>query len=102
MLQAYPIPPRIPEVFYSSFLSENDLVCVILDHIDNLLRLRGQKSPYGYASYSISKLNEPLSMMKSKLRAIKGVGMTTEKIIREIMETKTSTYYKQLMKPFLQ
>lgn len=102
MLQAYPIPPRIPYHLFSPWLNGNDLVVVILDHIDYLLRLRGQKSPYGFAAYSISKVKEPLSMMKTSLRSIKGVGVTTEKIIREILETKTCQYYTKLMHPYLQ
>jgi hypothetical protein len=100
LLQAYPVPPRIPYRYFSNWLNENDLVVVMLDHLDYLLRLRGQKSPYGFAAYSISKLKEPLSDMKWSLRSIKGVGGTTEKIIREILETKTCTYYQQLMKPY--
>jgi len=102
LLQAYPLPPRIPYELFSSWVNENDVVVVILDHIDYLLRLRGQKSPYGFAAYSISKVKEPLSMMKTSLRSIKGVGVTTEKIIREILETKTCQYYTKLMHPYLQ
>ena len=61
---------------------------VILEHIDYLLKLEGRTSPYGYAAYSISQLKEPLSLMKRRLRSVKGVGVVTEKIIREILESK--------------
>jgi len=97
IIKKYKIPPRIPLVLYKDILEENDLVVVILEHIDYLLKLKGRTSPYGYAAYSISQLKEPLSLMKRRLRSIKGVGVVTEKIIREILESKSSNYYKKLL-----
>jgi len=97
IIKKYKIPPRIPLALYKDILEENDLVVVILEHIDYLLKLKGRTSPYGYAAYSISQLKEPLSFMKRQLRSIKGVGMVTEKIIKEILESKSSTYYKKLL-----
>jgi len=70
---------------------------VILEHIDYLLKLEGRSSPYGYAAYSISKIKEPLSSMKRELKRINGVGKATEKIILEILETGSSSYYKKLL-----
>jgi DNA repair photolyase len=94
----YKIAKRIPSVLFSDILSENDLVMVILEQIDYLLMLKGLKSPYGYAAYTISKTDEPLSTMKQNLRTLKGIGGTTERIINEILETKTSVYYERLLK----
>jgi DNA repair photolyase len=93
----YKIPKRIPPSLYKDILSENDLVIVILEHIDYLLKLEGKKSPYGYAAYSISQLKEPLSTIKGNLQKLKGVGKTTESIILEILETGSSSYYKKLL-----
>ena len=93
----YNIPRRIPPKLYQDILDENDRVIVILEHLDYLLKLSGRKSPYGYAAYSISQLKEPLSSMKNRLQTIKGVGPTTEKIILEILETGSSTYYEKLL-----
>jgi len=92
----YKIATRIPPAFCSDILSENDLVVVILEHLDYFLRLEGKRSSFGYAAYSISKLNKPLSTMKNTLREIRGVGEKTEKIILEILETKNSAYYSSL------
>ncbi|MHC1604482.1 MAG: hypothetical protein ACXQTP_00720 [Candidatus Methanofastidiosia archaeon] len=50
----YDMPKRIPPALYKDILNENDLVVVILEHIDYLLKLEGKKSPYGYAAYSTS------------------------------------------------
>ena len=93
----YKIVQRIPPNLYRDILEENDLVSVILDQIDFILKSQGKKSPYGYASYSISQLKEPLSSMKNKLRTIKGVGSVTERIILEILDTKRSNYHEKLL-----
>ncbi len=93
----YEMPKRIPFALYKDILSENDLVVVILEHIDYLLKLEGRISPFGYAAYSISQLEEPLSTMKRELQKLKGVGRTTERLILEILETGTSSYYEKLL-----
>jgi DNA repair photolyase len=97
IVKKYKIPPRIPLSLYKDILGENDLVVVILEHIDYLLKLEGRTSPYGYAAYSISRLKEPLSYMKRELKRINGVGNVTESIILEILETKNSSYFKKLL-----
>jgi DNA polymerase/3'-5' exonuclease PolX len=61
------------------------------------LKLKERTSPYGYAAYSISQLKKPLSSMKRELKKINGVGKVTENIILEILETKSSSYYKKLL-----
>ncbi|RKY55652.1 MAG: radical SAM protein [Candidatus Neomarinimicrobiota bacterium] len=93
----YKIPVRIPPHFYKDILSENDLVIVLLEQIDYLLKLKGNSSPYGCAAYSISQLKEPLSSMRGELQELKGVGKTTEGIILEILETGSSSYYEKLL-----
>jgi DNA repair photolyase len=92
----YKIPRRIPPSLYRNILSENDLVIVMLEHLDYFLRLNGKPASFGYAAYSISQLKRPLSAMKNKLREINGVGEKTEKIILEILETKNSAHYNSL------
>jgi DNA repair photolyase len=96
LAKKYGLPRRIPLHFYQDIISKNDLVIVLLEHIDYLLKLEGGKSPFGYAAYSISQLKQPLSTMKENLHKIKGVGTTTERIILEILETGSSSYYKKL------
>jgi len=94
--QKYGIPVRIPPVLYKDLLSENDLVIVTLEHIDYLLKLKGEKSYFGYAAYSLSQVREPLSMLKEKLGSLKGVGPGIKKVIVEILETDGSSYYEKL------
>ncbi len=88
---------RMPPELYRDVLWENDLVVVMLEQMDYFLRLEGKRSSFGYAAYAVSKLNVPLSAMKSRLREISGVGEKTEQIILEILETKRSAYYDSLI-----
>ena len=93
----YKVPMRIPTSLYRDILDENDRVIVILEHIDYLLKMRGEKSSLGYAAYSISQVQEPLSDMKGELNKIKGVSDKTAHIILEILQTGTSSLYDQLL-----
>ncbi len=97
LAKKYRVPVRIPFAFYNDILSENDRVIVILEHMDYLLKIRGDASSYAYAAYSLSKLKEPLSILKSEWKKVSGVGTFTEGIIREILQTGTSAYYERLM-----
>jgi len=93
----YKAPRRIPQKFFKDILDENDLVVVILEHLDYLLNLEGKRSSYRIAANSISKLHKPLSSMKSDLQKIKGIGPKTEQIISEIINTGSSKYFEKLM-----
>jgi DNA repair photolyase len=93
----YKIAKRMPAVLFNDILAENDLVAVILEQLDYLLRLKGAKSPYGYAAYSISKLESPISRRQG-FRHIKGVGPTADKVIREILRTGTCSQYERLLR----
>ena len=95
----YRLPVRMPLALFANILSENDLVSVLLEHIDYLLRMEGERAPFGYAAHSISCLEHPLSSMMGELRVLKGVGEATERIIREILRTGTSSYYEKLSAP---
>jgi DNA polymerase/3'-5' exonuclease PolX len=98
IIQQYKIPVRMPPELFLDLLNEKDRTVVILEHIDYLLKLKGRRStPYGYAAWSVSQQKAPLSSMKHELRKLKGVGKTTERIIREIIETGNSSYYMNLL-----
>jgi DNA repair photolyase len=94
--KTHKIPRRMPPKLFKDTLIENDLVIVMLEHLDYFLRLEGKHSSFGYAAYAISKLDKPLSTIKNELRNIKGVGEQTEKIIQEILQTRNSSYYESL------
>jgi DNA repair photolyase len=94
----YQIPLRIPHHLFVDVVDENDLIIVILEHMDYMLKMQGKKSPFGYAAYSLSKITQPLSTIKEDLQKLQGVGKITEQIIHEILQTKTSSYYESLLK----
>jgi len=91
------MPKRVPLPLYRDVLDGNDLVVIILEHIDYLLELRGERSPFGYAAYSIAQLGEPISTRRQDLMKITGVGKRVERMIREILDTGTCAYYQRLM-----
>lgn len=94
----YKIPKRIPPDIYKEVITKEDIVIVVLEHLDYLLKLKNRKSPYGYAAYSLSRLKEPISdMSQEDLLKIKGVGPVTARIITEILDTGTCAYYENLL-----
>ncbi len=95
--QKYKIALRIPLRFYGDLLDEDDRVVVMLEQMDYLLKLKGEKSPYGYGAYSISRLKQPLREFKGSLQRLKGIGPVTERIVREILHTGTCSYYQKLI-----
>ncbi|MFH1196237.1 MAG: radical SAM protein [bacterium] len=90
------IPLRIPVLGLRNFFDENNFIIIILEHLDYISKLKNQSSPFGYAAYSVSQLDKPLSSMRANLCSIKGVGKFTEKIILEILETGSCERYKEL------
>jgi len=94
---AYKIPVRIPPQFWQAHVDENDRIVVMLEHIDYLLKLRGEKSHYGTAAFSISQLQAPLSIMPETFQGLAGVGKTTAGLIGEILKTGRSSYYEWLL-----
>jgi DNA repair photolyase len=93
----YRMPIRVPPVLYRDILDENDLAVVILEQIDYLLRMKGERSSFGYAAYSISQLKEPLSGIKEGLGKLRGVKSESEAIIKEILETRSSFSHEKLL-----
>jgi hypothetical protein len=89
------LPRRVPPSLFKHILWENDLVIVMLEHLDYFMKLEGRRSSFGYAAYEISKIDKPLSSIRGGLKGIKGVGEKTEKIILEILETGNSSYYEE-------
>ncbi|MFZ5517178.1 MAG: radical SAM protein [Candidatus Zhuqueibacterota bacterium] len=90
------IPVRMPAALFKDMLSENDLVVVLLEHIDYYCKIQNRTSPFGFAAYSLSQLKQPIASLRGNLQHVKGVGKTTESIIIEILETGDSSYLKKV------
>lgn len=95
-ISKYKIPARIPATPYRKFFRENEYVCIILEQIDYLLKLKGRKSVFSYAAWGIFNVKEPLSCIINNLETIKGVGPAISKLILEILETGTCRMYEDL------
>jgi DNA repair photolyase len=91
------MPVRMPPAFYRDILGENDLVVVILEHIDYLLRIQGERSPFGRAAYSVSQVTGPLSEWKDRMGELRGVSEAARAIVKEILETGRSSYHERLL-----
>lgn len=97
LAKKYKMPIRIPISLYNDILDINDLAVVMLEHIDYLVKRQGKDTPYSYSAYQISKLEKPLYIMKDDLKSIKGVGEVTEKLLKEIIETRNCKYLNMLL-----
>ena len=93
----YKMPVRMPDKIYRHILTQNDLVVVLLEQIDYLMKLRAYKSNYGYAAYKISQLSEPVSKYRYNLTSIEGIGKVTAKLVAEIIDTGRSEMYEKLL-----
>ena len=92
------IPARMYAPKYRQYFPENDYVYILLDQIDFLLKLKGRKSVYNFAAYSVSILKEPISGMKDNLESLKGVGPVISRQIIEILESGTCGLYESLIR----
>jgi len=94
----YDMPIRIPASLFRHILTGNDLVSVILDQLDYLLKMSGKHSGFGYASYLISQLKIPVSDLEQNLISMKGIQQKEAMVILEILKTGTSQLYETLLK----
>lgn len=97
LARKYKIPLRMPIDLVSEYISPKDQVIATLEQIDYLRKMQGQKSTFGYTANNISKLKEELYQLRYCLQTIKGVGPVTERIILEILNKGTSSYYNNLL-----
>ena len=94
-----PLPRRIPSRLFPGNLSAAERAGVILEQMDGLLRERGLTSTYGRASRALHALDVPLESPEGwkNLRRLGGVGPSTERLIREILETGSAGVYERLL-----
>jgi len=94
----YDLPKRIPLKIFSPLLSKKEQVLITLEQLDYLIKLKGEKSPYGYAAYSLSKIDNRLKEISDQeFLSLKGVGPFTLKLIREIIVTGRCRYYEKFL-----
>ena len=91
------VPVRIRPHLYQDILDENDLVVVILEHIDYLQRLEGKSSLFGYEAQSLSTLQKPLSAVRHELGTIRGVSGRVVEVVTEILDIGSSSLYQDLI-----
>lgn len=95
----YRIPRRIPANLFPDNLTASERAAVILDQMDGLLRERGLNSNFGRASRSLNQMDIPLESPDGwkHLRRLGGVGPSTERIIKEVLDTGSSPAYERVL-----
>jgi DNA repair photolyase len=88
------MPKRINVSLTKNLFDVNTKAAIILEHLDYIVKLRGQQTPYLQAARKVRALTESIESIHS-LRSLNGVGTFTAKILREIIDTGTSTYYEK-------
>ncbi len=93
----YKIAKRIPSKLFKNQMDKTDLVVVILKQIDDILKMKNEKSFYALAANSIIMAKKPIEELSNNLTSLNGIGKITEKIINEIIDTGTSKYYEFIL-----
>lgn len=91
----YKIPLRIPSSLFSDLIDKDDLVVVILEQLDYILKLKGRSSSFAHAARSVSQIKEPLAEVADDLQKYRGIGPKTVSIIKEILKTGRCKWYEK-------
>lgn len=93
----YKMPVRMPLYLFKDIFDENDLIIILFEHIDYMLKLKGEKSPFGYAAYKISQLKEPVSTVLENLPEKLRISKNVLKQLQEIQKTGSCSLYEKLI-----
>jgi len=97
------MPVRIPRKFWEDMVSPLDKLCIMFEHMDYMAMLGGPKSggprsPYGYASYMLSKVKNAVDRVDAAdFAGIPSFSATVQEAAREIAETGTCGLYEELV-----
>ncbi len=91
------MPRRMPASLFADVLDENDRVVAFLENLDYMLTAEGRQSTYRGAARSVAQLTEPIAGYRNRLRELRGVGPTTARLIREILDTGGCRYHDSLV-----
>jgi hypothetical protein len=92
------VPKRAPSKIFESLVSPKELAIIILEQLDYLIRLKGARSPYGFAAHALSQLERPIEEIPhDELARQKGIGEQPTKVIKEIMQTKRCALYEKIL-----
>lgn len=100
LAKKYRMPPRIPLPVFQNFLDENDLIVVILEHIDYFTQAEGQRSSIGSAAYVLSQLKTPIATSKAELGRMKGLNALTQTVVSELLATGSAKLYQKMIRTF--
>jgi DNA repair photolyase len=94
----YSVPKRIPSPIFTPLVSRKELLLLILEQLDYLVKMKNINSPYGYAAYTLSNVITPIETFSyEELLRLKGIGPFTAQLILEILTTGKCTYYEKML-----
>lgn len=92
------IPKRMPSRIYGSLVSRKELVLLILEQLDYLVKVRGKKSSYSSAANRVFKEEKDLETYSyDDLIKLPGIGNVTANIVLEIVSSGRSRYYEKML-----
>lgn len=96
------INKRIPLRLFGDVVSQDEKICLLLAQMGDLMELKGERSPFGFAAYSLQQdldgSGTHIGRMGSDLKRIKGVGPLILRAVHEILKTGTCAYYERLLR----
>ena len=95
--QKQKVPTRIPPRLWQDILDIDDRISVTLEHIDYLLKMRGEPSSFGYSAYRLSQMPVPAADLKERPADFERIDKKARAVMLEIIETGRSLYYEQLL-----
>lgn len=91
------LPARIPSPLYSGLLPHAEQAVVVLEHLDYLLELRGQASPYGGAARQVAAHPELAQAGQLDLFPAAGLGEEAAQVLAELRRTGSCTLLQRLL-----
>ena len=94
----YRIPKRMPVSIWSGLVSRSEQIILMLEQLGYLADLKGRNNPYTAAAWTLKKTEQPVELLGTdELCRFPGIGDFTARLIREIAETGSCSYYKKLI-----
>jgi DNA repair photolyase len=91
------LPLRMPVALWGDLVDETEKVIIILEQLDYLARLETGRSDFGRAARTIANSNRPIHDLLNAPSLIEKLGPFIQELVREIVTTGTSRYYRKLL-----
>ena len=91
------LPVRIPPSLFVNYVSEQDRIRILLEHMAYVYDLHKKPHSFLSAAKSIGNLDHGLLHDYEQLKRLPGIGDVTIRFIKEIIKTSSCNYYESLL-----